>query len=162
MQGKNKIAIYAGTFDPITLGHVDIIKRALKIFDRLIIAVGENPGKKPLFSVAERMQMIQQVTKGMKITVDSFHGLLVDYAKKKNSSILIRSLRAVSDFDYEFQMSILNRQLDSKIETVFLMTDKEYFFLSSGLAKDVAAKNGKLESMLPSLVAKKLRQKLGN
>ncbi|KHO46055.1 MAG: pantetheine-phosphate adenylyltransferase [archaeon GW2011_AR3] len=156
---NNNLAIYAGSFDPITYGHIDIIRRALKLFDRLIIAVGENPNKKPLFSMQERTSMIQEATIGLNVSVESFSGLLVEFARKHGCNKLIRSLRAVSDFDFEFQMAIMNRELDGSIETVFLMTDKEFFYLSSGLAKDVARKQGKLEKLVPPNVEKKLKAK---
>jgi pantetheine-phosphate adenylyltransferase len=159
-ENKMKSAIYPGTFDPISNGHLDIIKRALKIFDRIIVAVGENKGKNPLFSAAERVAMIREVTKGMDVEVESFDGLLVDYAKKKKCTRIIRSLRAVSDFEYEFQMNVLNRQMNPELETLFLMTDKEYFYLSSSAIKEIAIKGGNISSMVPKAVEKRIREKL--
>ena len=153
------VAIYPGSFDPITLGHLDIIKRALRVFDKLIIAVGENLEKDPLFSVKERKEMIDEETKNMNVEVDSFSGLLVDYAEKKQCFTLVRSLRAISDFEKEFQMSVTNRKLNEKIDTVFLMTDIEYFYLSSSVVKDVASKKGKISCLVPKNVDDKLKEK---
>ena len=159
---KAKLAIYPGSFDPITHGHVDIIRRALNLFEKVIIAVGDNPAKKPLFSIEERVGMINESTKGMNVEIEAFDGLLADFAKRKNCNVVVRSLRAVSDFDYEFQMAIMNRELDGGLETVFLMTDKEYFYLSSGLAKEIAARKGKLSSLVPRHAEEKLREKFEN
>lgn len=155
-----KFAIYPGTFDPITYGHVDVIKRALKIFDSIIVAVGENKDKNPLFSAKERVEMIREVTKGMNVEVESFGGLLADYAKKKKCNRIIRSLRAVSDFEYEFQMNVLNRQMNPNLETLFLMTDKEYFYLSSSAVKELARKNADVSKLVPVAVEKRLKKKL--
>jgi len=152
-------AVCPGTFDPITNGHLDIIKRALRVFDSIIIAVGENPNKKALFTTDERKDMVKQAVKNLNVEVDSFSGLLVNYLKKKNLKTIIRSLRAVSDFDYEFQMTITNRELDNNVDTVFLMTDKEYFYLNSGLVKDIAKHNGSLSKLVPGFVEKKLKEK---
>jgi pantetheine-phosphate adenylyltransferase len=157
----SRIAVYPGTFDPITNGHIDIIRRALRMFDSIIIAVGDNVSKKPLFSPSERTGMIEKATKGMSVRVETFSGLLVDYVKSRKCSVIIRSLRAVSDFDYEFQMAVMNREQDGDIETVFLMTDKEYFYLSSGLAKQIAQRGGRLSGLVPKNVEQKLREKLG-
>ncbi len=158
--GATKIAIYPGSFDPITYGHIDIIKRALKIFDKLIVAVGTHYKKEPLFSVKERIALIKEVTKNMPVEVDSFDGLLVDYVKKKDCKTIIRSLRAVSDFDYEFQMAVVNRKLCPELETVFLMTDKEYFFLNSTVVKEIAEHKGEISCLVPPPVEKALRRKL--
>ncbi len=156
---KLQCVIYPGTFDPITFGHLDIIKRALKITDKIIIALGDNPSKKPLFSLDERYAMITEVTKGFNVEIDHFQGLLVDFAKHKGCNTIIRSMRAVSDFDYEFQMATMNRELDNEIDTIFLMTDQKYLYLHSGLAKEVAQRNGKLSSLVPNIVEKKLMEK---
>lgn len=153
-------AVYPGTFDPVTNGHLDIIKRALKIFDKIIVAVGDNPVKKALFTTDERIKMLKESTKNLSVEIDSFSGLLVDYLKKKNSKTIIRSLRAISDFDYEFQMTITNRELDDNVDTLFFMTDKEYFYLNSGLVKQVAKHNGDLSKSVPKFVEKKLKEKL--
>jgi len=154
-----EIGIYPGTFDPVTYGHIDVIKRALKIFSKVIVAISDNPSKKPLFSAEERIEMLKESLKGLNVEVEHFTGLLVDYAKNKNCRLIIRSMRAVSDFDYEFQMASVNRDLDGGIETVFLMTDTKYLYLHSGLAKEIAQRGGKLDSMVPENVSKKLKQK---
>jgi len=154
-----EIGIYPGTFDPVTYGHIDIIKRALKIFSKVIIAISDNPEKKPLFSMEERIEMLKESFKGLDVEVEYFTGLLVDYAKKNNCKCIIRSMRAVSDFDYEFQMASVNRDLDGDIETVFLMTDTKYLYLHSGLVKEIAQRGGKLDSMVSENVSKKLREK---
>jgi pantetheine-phosphate adenylyltransferase len=154
-----KTAIYPGTFDPITNGHLDIIKRALKIFDKVIVAVGENKSKNPLFSAEERVAVIKEVTKGMNVGVESFDGLLVDFANKKRCNRIIRSLRAVSDFEYEFQMNVINRQLNPELETLYLMTDKEYFYLSSSMVKELAKKNADISGLVPKAVKNRLKEK---
>lgn len=154
-----KTAIYPGSFDPATNGHIDIIKRALKIFDKLIIAVLENPEKKPFFSAAERKEMLKASTQNLNVEIDSFNGLLVEYCKKKGCSTIIRSLRAVSDFEYEFQMAVINRKLNPGIETAFLMTDKEYFYLSSSIVKQVARDKGDISNLVPPVVREKLKEK---
>ena len=154
-----KTAIYPGTFDPVTLGHIDIIKRGLKIFDRIIVAVGVNEDKKSLFAPEERIEMIEENVKGMPVEVESFSSLLVDYAKSKGTNIIIKGLRAMSDFESEFQMAITNRKLNKDFETVFLMTDKEYFYLSSSLAKEVARLGGEFKCLVPENVEKKFKGK---
>ena len=154
-----KIAIYPGSFDPVTNGHLDVLKRALRIFDKVIIAVGENPNKKYLFSVKERMDMLEKVTSGLNIEIDHFSGLLIDFAKRKKATAIIRGLRAVSDFDSEFQMALMNRKLDSKIETVFIMTRGMYCYLSASVVKEAASLGAKLNGMVPSYVEKKLKER---
>ena len=154
-------AVYPGTFDPVTNGHLDIIERALKIFDSLIVAVTDNPDKKSLFSLKERVDMLKQVTKNKRIEVNIFSGLLTAYMKKKKIRTIIRSLRAVSDFDYEFQMTVMNRELDNNVDTVFLMTDKEYFYLNSSSVKEIARHKGKLLNLVPKEVEDRLRKKFG-
>jgi len=154
-----KIAICPGTFDPITNGHLDVIKRALKIFEKVIIAIGENPEKKCLFSLKERVDMIKQSTKGLNIEVDHFSGLLIKYAKKKKASAIVRGLRAVSDFDFEFQTALMNRKLCRDIETIFIMTRGMYSYLSASLVKEAARLGADLKGMVPKIVEKKLRQK---
>jgi pantetheine-phosphate adenylyltransferase len=157
-----KIAIYPGSFDPVTMGHIDVIKRALKIFDKVIIAVGENPNKKYLFSVKERKRMIEDATKGLNVGLDHFSGLLVDFAKKKKATAIVRGLRAVSDFDYEFQSALMNRKLDKSIETVFIMTRGMYCYLNSSIVKEAASLGGQLKGLVPKNVEKELRKKFKN
>ena len=157
--GKNKVAIYPGSFDPITDGHIDILKRGLKHFDTIIIAILANTSKKPLFSSDERLEMIRRSTEGLNVEIETFSGLLADYTKQKGINVIIRSLRATSDFDYEFQMAILNHNLNPEMESIFLMTGKEYFFLSSSSVKEVARLGGDVSNMVPETVAKMLTQK---
>ncbi len=155
-----KTAVYPGSFDPATNGHIDVIERALKLFDRIIVAVGDNPGKKPLFSTKERIEMLKESTKHLKnLEIDSFSGLLLDYAKSKNSKIIIRGLRAVSDFEFEFQRALLNRVVDSGIETVFIMTKEDYVYLNSSIIKEIAMFQGKVTGLVPKIVENKLREK---
>ncbi|MBW2977542.1 pantetheine-phosphate adenylyltransferase [Candidatus Woesearchaeota archaeon] len=154
----SKTAVYAGTFDPITNGHVDIIERGLKIFDKLIIAVASTP-KKALFSAEERVDMIKQVTKGMNVEVESFDGLLVNFVKKKNCNVTIRGLRAISDFEYEFQMAHMNRKQNKDIDSVYVMTSQKYSFLSSSVVKEVAMLKGNIKDFVPEIVENKLKEK---
>jgi len=155
-----RTAVYPGSFDPVTNGHIDVIERALKIFDGVIVAVGDNPGKKPLFSSKERVDMLRVSTKHLKnLEIDNFSGLLLEYAKSKNSKIIIRGLRAVSDFEFEFQRALLNRVVDSGIETVFIMTKEDYVYLNSSIIKEIAMFNGKVSGLVPKIVEKKLREK---
>ncbi len=153
-------AIYPGSFDPITNGHLDIIKRAVRIFRNLVVAVVNNPNKKALFTVEQRVEMIEAVLQNMPtVEADSFHGLLVDYASKQKADVILRGLRAVSDFEYEFQMAMVNRMLHPDLEIMYLMPDKEYFFLSSRLVKEVAALGGDITEMVPDVVRKKLLER---
>ena len=146
-------AIYPGTFDPITNGHLDILKRSLRLFNRIILAIGPNPKKAALFSIDERIDMVGEAIKGFpNVSVEVFDGLLVDFAKKKGASAIIRGLRAVSDFEYEFQMALMNRKLDDKIETVFLMPSEEYSYLTSTIIKVVSSFNGDISSLVPKHV----------
>jgi len=156
-----KIAVYPGSFDPITNGHVDIINRGLRMFDELIVLIAYNPNKKSLFSVDERLEMIQQVfrAQGKRVQADSFEGLLVDYAEKVGAGVIIRGLRAVSDFEYEFQMAMMNRELRPKLETLFMMTGESYFYISSRLVKEVVSLGGDVSALVPKSVLKKLREK---
>ncbi|ACL69770.1 pantetheine-phosphate adenylyltransferase [Halothermothrix orenii] len=152
--------VYPGSFDPVTYGHLDIIKRAAQIFDEVIVAVFRNPRKNPLFSMDERVKLLKEVTKEIdRVQVDCFNGLLVEYARSKKARAVIRGLRAVSDFEGEFQMASMNKQLDSDIETVFFMTDTKYAFLSSSVVKEVAQFNGNVKGMVPDVVAKALVEK---
>ena len=153
-----KSAVYPGTFDPITNGHIDIIKRSLRIFDRVVIAVAPNPKKTPLFDINERIFMIEEATKGMKnIEIEPFDGLLVDYIRQKGAIAIIRGLRAVSDFEYEFQMALMNRKLSDTIETVFMMPSEEYSYLTSSLIKEVASYGGEVKDLVPSIAARRLK-----
>ncbi len=155
-----KTAIYPGSFDPVTNGHIDIIERASKIFDKVIIAVGDNPEKKPLFTIQERIDMIQDITRNIKnAEVGSFKGLLLDYAKKKDARIIIRGLRAVSDFEFEFQRALLNRKINGDVETVFIMTKEDYVYLNSSIVKEIAMFNGPVKKLVPEIVEKKLKEK---
>lgn len=158
-----KTAVYPGSFDPVTNGHIDVIERALKIFDKVIVAVGDNPGKKPLFSQQERIEMLEESTKHLKnIEIDAFSGLLLDFVKSKNSKIIIRGLRAVSDFEFEFQRALLNRVADGAIDTVFIMTKEDYVFLNSSIIKEMAMFNGKIAGLVPKIVEKKLRERFSS
>jgi len=155
-------AIYPGTFDPITNGHIDLIKRGLEIFDNLIVAVSNNPYKKPLFSLDERKQMIYEATKGLKnLRIDSFDNLLVQYAMENKVNVIIRGLRAVSDFEYEYQMALMNRNLNNSIETVFLVPSEQYSFISSRLIKEVASFGGSVKGLVPPIVEEALKKKFG-
>jgi pantetheine-phosphate adenylyltransferase len=157
-----QIAVYPGSFDPLTKGHLDIIQRACRLFDRVIVAVSNNPGKKPTFSVADRIQMLESSIHGLpNADVDTFAGLLVDYLRTKKSRIIIRGLRAVSDMEYEFQMADMNRRLYREVETVFLMPDEQYTYLSSSVVKEVCQRGGAVDSFVPPRVARLLRQKFG-
>ncbi|OGC07707.1 pantetheine-phosphate adenylyltransferase [candidate division WOR-1 bacterium RIFOXYD2_FULL_36_8] len=154
-----KKAVYPGSFDPITNGHLDIIKRAAEIFDEVCVAVISNPDKNAYFSLEERLQMLKEAAKDIKkVKVDYFDGLLVDYAKHKGFEAIIRGLRAVSDFDYEFQMALTNRQMNPKIETVFLMTDYKYSYLSSSIVKQIAHFGGDVHNLVPENVAERLKK----
>lgn len=153
-------AIYPGSFDPITNGHLDIIERCLDIFDKILVAVLENPKKKPLFSTKERVSIIQDVFAGQKNTeVKSFHGLLIDFAKKNKARVVIRGLRAISDFEYEFQMALMNRKLNPEIETFFMMPNVSYTYLSSKLVKEIFMLGGCLKDLVPRFVEKKIKEK---
>jgi len=157
---EKKRAVYPGSFDPITSGHVDIIQRGLKIFDEILVAVVNNPKKKSLFTTKERMNMIQDFFVDHKdIEVKAFDGLLVEFAKNNNANIVIRGLRAISDFEYEFQMALMNRKLDPEIETLFMMPNLSYSFLSSNLVKEIFMLGGGLTDLVPGQVEKKLREK---
>ena len=145
-----RIAIYPGSFDPVTLGHLDIIRRASGLFDRLIVAVMHNQNKKPMFSVEERMEMLRRTTAGLpNVEIESFGGLLADYARRKNACVHVKGLRAVSDFEYEFQMALANRKLNADLDTVFLMTSSEYMYLSSSVVKDIAVHGGSVAGFVP-------------
>lgn len=155
------IAIYPGTFDPITYGHIDIILRGLNLFDKVIVTVAVNPAKNPLFTLEERMEMIEKsfTNEGDRVEVDSASGLLVEYAMKRNATAIIRGLRAVSDFDYEFQLALMNRKLEREVDSIFLMPGLRWIFISSSIIKDAARHGGNVDDMVPQHVAKMLRSK---
>jgi len=153
-----KVAVYPGSFDPITNGHVDIITRALRMFDELIVVVAYNPNKSSLFSVQERMDLVRVVINDNRIRVDCTEGLLVDYVKKVDANVILRGLRALSDFEYEFQMALINRRLNRDIETVFLMTGYKWFYTSSNLIKEAASLGGSVKGLVPDIVNEKLEQ----
>ncbi len=154
-------AVYPGTFDPVTNGHLDVVKRALSVFDRIIVAVAVNDRKAPLFTVEERLKMLRQATRGFRgVEVESINGLVVDYALRKRAPVVIRGLRAVSDFEYELQMALMNRNLEPKVDTIFLMPSQRHIYLNSGLVKEIARLGGRLDGLVPPAVAKALREKL--
>jgi pantetheine-phosphate adenylyltransferase len=155
-----KVAIYPGSFDPITYGHIDIIERALEIFDNVIVAIANNSEKKALFTIDERLEMVRSIFKETpNVIVDSFKGLLVNYVANTNAIVILRGLRATSDFEYEFHMASMNRSLDPRLDTLFMMTSKDYFFVSSRTIKEVASLGGAVEGLVPDLVARRLKEK---
>ena len=166
LQGENrdiakaKVAIYAGSFDPPTYGHIDIIERGLEIFDKVIVAIANNIEKRSLFTVEERLQMIREIFRDVpNVIVDSFKGLLVDYVEQTNAKVILRGLRATSDFEYEFHMASMNRSLNTQIDTLFMMTSKDYFFVSSRTVKEVASLGGSVDGLVPDLVVRRLKEK---
>lgn len=157
---KRRTAIYPGTFDPVTYGHIDVLQRAAKIFDHVIISVAESSSKKTLFTAEERAAMILKASAGIRnVSVDIFDGLLVKFAEKKKADAVIRGLRAISDFEFEFQMALTNRKISTKVETIFLMPNEKFSFISSTLVKEIAAYSGELKSFVPPHVAKELKKK---
>ncbi len=157
-----KRGIYPGTFDPITNGHLDLVFRGLRIFDEIIVAVALNPKKQPLFSIEERLSMITASVAGYQnVLVESFDGLLVEYAKTKGGIAIIRGLRAVSDFEYELQMALMNRKLDMSVETVFMMPSEEHSFITSTIVKEAASFGGSVKGLVPEVVEQALRRKFG-
>jgi len=157
----NRIAVYPGSFDPVTYGHLDIIKRSVELFDQVIVAILNNTAKKSLFTVNERYEMLEKVTSDLpKIQVDIFSGLLVDYMEKISAFIIIKGLRAISDFEHEFQMALMNKKLNSKVETLFMMTNEKYLYLSSSSVKEIAMSNGTTIDFVPPYVRDKLSEKL--
>lgn len=155
-----KIAIYPGTFDPITNGHLDILERAIKLFDKVIITVARNSVKNPMFTEEERLAMIRiAVRRYKKVEVDSFTGLVVDYARRKKAAAIVRGLRAISDFEYEMQMALMNRNLNDEVETVFLMPNEKYTYLNSSIVREIAIHKGNVKNFVPPNVYKKLKQK---
>lgn len=156
-----RTGVYPGSFDPITYGHLDIIERASRLVDKLYVAVVSNPNKTPMFEIKERVPMIEKAVKHLRnVKVDHFSGLLVAYAKEKKANVLFKGLRAISDFEYEFQMALVNRELEPHVETVFLMTNHRYAFLSSSLIKEVVGLGARVEGMVPPFVEKRLKEKL--
>jgi pantetheine-phosphate adenylyltransferase len=155
-----KVAIYAGSFDPITYGHIDIIERGLEIFDKVIVAIANNVEKRSLFTIEERLKMTKTIFKETpNVIVDSFKGLLVDYVAKTNAKVILRGLRATSDFENEFHMASMNRSLNTHLDTLFMMTSKDYFFVSSRTIKEVARLGGGVEGLVPDLVVRRLKEK---
>lgn len=158
---RNVTAIYPGSFDPITYGHLDLIERGSKIFDHLVVAVLLNPDKQPLFSVEERVEMLGEVThQWSNVSVDTFDGLLVDYAVRKQAHVILRGIRAISDYEYELQMALMNRKMDSSLETVFMMPAVAYTFLSSRLVREVCQLGGNVKGLVPPQVEERLRAKV--
>ena len=155
------VGVYPGSFDPITNGHLDLIQRGARITDRLIVAVLGNEQKEPLFSVEERLEMLAEVVRGMpNVEVDSFDGLLVDYAKRRGASVILRGIRAISDYEYELQMALMNRRLAPEIETVFMMAGEAYSFISSRIVKEVISLGGNITDLVPPSVEARLRQRI--
>ena len=155
-------AVYPGTFDPVTYGHIDLIRRALRIFDQVVVAVAHNPGKDPLFSVEERMQFLRQTTRGLRgVAIDHFDSLVVEYVQHKQAHVVIRGLRMISDFEYEFQMALTNRKLSEQVETIFLMPSESYAYLSARLIKEMARYGASLKAFVPPVVEAALRHRLG-
>src|SRR5690554_261713 len=155
-----KSCVYPGSFDPVTNGHIDIIKRAAKTFDKVIVAVLNNPNKKPLFSVEERIDLLEKTTGGIdNIEIESFSGLLIDFMVQKKANVIIKGLRAVSDFEYEFQMALMNKKLSPEVETMFMMTNSKYSYISSSIIKEVAIFNGCIKDLVPENVEKAIKNK---
>lgn len=158
-----KIAIYPGSFDPITNGHLDILERAMKLFDKVIITIARNSAKNPLFSEKERLAMIKEAVKDLEgVEVDSFEGLLVEYARKKKATAVVRGLRAISDFEYELQMALMNRRLNEQLVTVFLMPNEKYTYLNSSIVREIARHQGEVKDFVPQHVYRKLMEKMAS
>ena len=154
-----RVAVYPGTFDPITNGHLDLMKRCLRLFDKAVIAVAHNPRKKPLFSLEERVSFITEATDGWEnITVEPFNNLLIEFVRDHKAQVIVKGLRAVSDFEYELQLSSMNRKLDNNIETVFMMPSDEHSFLSSRMIKEIASLGGDIGEMVPETVVRGLKR----
>jgi len=158
---KTSVALYPGSFDPVTNGHLDLIERGEKMFDHLIVAVLKNVEKQPLFSVHERVDMLREVTKRWEsVEVDVFEGLLVDYARKRGAAVILRGIRAISDYEYELQMALMNRKLEPRLETVFMLPGESYSYLSSKLVREIATLGGPLTDLVPPVVEQRMRAKL--
>ena len=158
---KRVTAIYPGSFDPVTKGHLDLIERGAKIFDRLIVSVLRNEEKQPLFSVAERVEMLREVVRPWpNVEVDVFHGLLMDFARKKKADVILRGIRAISDYEYELQMALMNRKLEPGVETVYMMPAEAYSYISSRLVREVARLGGSVKDLVPPVVEERLRAKV--
>jgi pantetheine-phosphate adenylyltransferase len=158
---KTSIAIYPGSFDPVTNGHLDLIERGEKMFDTLIVAVLQNVEKQPLFTLAERVEMLREVTKQWpSVEVDVFQGLLVDYARKRGAGVILRGIRAISDYEYELQMAMMNRKLEPRVETVFMLPGESYSYLSAKLVREIAQLGGPVKDLVPPLVEERLRAKI--
>ena len=156
-----RTAVYPGTVDPVTNGHIDVIERALKLFDKLYVIVGDNPQKDSTFTPNERVEMLKEALKeySNRLEIEHFDGLLLNYVKKKKSNVIIRGLRAISDFEFEFSRALLNRELDADIETIFIMTKDDYAFLSSSIIKEIAMFDGPVKGFVPGVVERKLKEK---
>jgi pantetheine-phosphate adenylyltransferase len=158
---KTSVAIYPGSFDPVTNGHLDLIERGQKMFDRLIVAVLKNLEKEPLFSVAERVEMLREVTRRWEsVEIDVFERLLVDYARKRGAGVILRGIRAISDYEYELQMALMNRKLEPGLETVFMLPAESYSYLSSKVVREIAQLGGPLTGLVPPIVEQRLRSKV--
>ena len=156
-----KIAVYPGSFDPVTNGHLDVIERSAAVFDKVIVGVLDNAAKKPLFTVQEREEMLKKVTSGIKnVEVHSFSGLLVDFMKQFDSAVIIKGLRTISDFEYEFQMALLNKTLSPTVETFFMMTDSRYSYISSSMVKEVARWGGSIDEFVPYDIMEEIKRKM--
>jgi pantetheine-phosphate adenylyltransferase len=157
-----RIAIYPGSFDPVTNGHLDIVARGLKLFDKIIVAIMHNPGKSAMFTLDERIEMLKNsLKKYPNVEIDTFDGLTVEYAKSKKAQGILRGLRAMSDFEYEFQMALMNRKLNREVQTIFLMTGMRWIYTSSSIIKEAARFGGNVNGMVPSMVQRKLKEKFG-
>jgi len=158
---KTSVAIYPGSFDPVTNGHLDLIERGQQMFDRLIVAVLKNTEKEPMFSVPERVEMLREVTRQWEsVEIDVFEGLLVDYARKRGAAVILRGIRAVSDYEYELQMALMNRKLEPRLETVFMMPGETYSYLSAKVVREIAHFGGPLAGLVPPTVEQRLRAKV--